>query len=164
MPAFGPIAIKDMFDEMHDIASQLIAKWARMGGDQAINLTDDTTRLTFDTIALCSTGMRFNSFYREDIHPFIHTVGDFLIESGTRPGRTTIEKLLNPGLEKKYRRDIETLRQFAQDYIDHRRANPTDRKDLLNAMLYGKDPKTGQSLTEQSVIDNMLTFLIAGKT
>lgn len=51
VPAFGPIGIKDMFDEMYDIATQLVSKWARMG-DVPINVTDDYTRLTLDSIAL----------------------------------------------------------------------------------------------------------------
>lgn len=164
MPAFGPISIKDMFDEMHDIASQLVSKWARIGHDTPIQITKDTTRHAFDTVALCAAGMRINSFYREDMHPFIDAMADFLTESGLRIDRTAVEKLIHPGLEKKYRRDIELLRSTAQECIDNRRANPTDKKDLLNAMLYGKDPKTGQQLTEECVIDNMITFLIAGKT
>lgn len=38
--------------EMHDIANQLILKWARYGPDHDINVTDDFTRLTLDSIAL----------------------------------------------------------------------------------------------------------------
>jgi cytochrome P450/NADPH-cytochrome P450 reductase len=41
-----------MFDEMHDIASQLVVKWARFGPKDSINVTDDFTRLTLDSIAL----------------------------------------------------------------------------------------------------------------
>jgi cytochrome P450 / NADPH-cytochrome P450 reductase len=50
--AFGPISIRGMFDEMHDIASQLVIKWARFGPKEKINVTDDFTRLTLDSIAL----------------------------------------------------------------------------------------------------------------
>jgi cytochrome P450 len=32
----------------------------------------------------------------------------------------------------------------------------------MNAMLNGKDPKTGENLTEDSIINNMITFMIAG--
>ena len=67
VPAFGPLSIIDMFDEMHDIASQLILKWARKGPDFRIPVTEDFTRLTLDTIALCAMGYRFNSFYQEDM-------------------------------------------------------------------------------------------------
>ena len=52
MPAFGPLSIRGMFDEMHDVASQLVVKWARSGRSEKINVTDDFTRLTLDTIAL----------------------------------------------------------------------------------------------------------------
>jgi cytochrome P450/NADPH-cytochrome P450 reductase len=52
VPAFGPLNIRDMFDEMHDIASQLVVKWARFGPNEKINVTDDFTRLTLDSIAL----------------------------------------------------------------------------------------------------------------
>jgi cytochrome P450 / NADPH-cytochrome P450 reductase len=52
MPAFGPISIRSMFDEMHDIASQLVIKWARFGSTERINVTSDFTRLTLDSIAL----------------------------------------------------------------------------------------------------------------
>ena len=37
---------------MHDIASQLVVKWARFGSKEKINVTDDFTRLTLDSIAL----------------------------------------------------------------------------------------------------------------
>lgn len=52
VPAFGPLSIREMFDEMHDIASQLVVKWARFGPSQKINVTEDFTRLTLDSIAL----------------------------------------------------------------------------------------------------------------
>jgi cytochrome P450/NADPH-cytochrome P450 reductase len=41
-----------MFDEMYDIASQLVVKWARFGPQEKIHVTDDFTRLTLDSIAL----------------------------------------------------------------------------------------------------------------
>lgn len=73
MPAFGPLSIRTMYDgmkssmygvwvllvnlltrliEMYDIASQLVLKWARYGDETPINVTDDFTRLTLDSIAL----------------------------------------------------------------------------------------------------------------
>lgn len=38
--------------EMHDVASQLVLKWARFGPDHDIDVSSDFTRLTLDTIAL----------------------------------------------------------------------------------------------------------------
>lgn len=58
MPAFGPMNIQAMFPEMHDIANQLAMKWARHGPNQPIMVTDEFTRLTLDTLALCSMDYR----------------------------------------------------------------------------------------------------------
>jgi cytochrome P450 / NADPH-cytochrome P450 reductase len=163
VPAFGPIGIKDMFDEMYDIATQMAAKWARQGPDVPINVTDDFTRLTLDSIALCAMDKRFNSFYKEQMHPFVGAMVGFLAESGRRGTRTRLEMLLNPAPERQYQADIALMRSVAAEVVAHRRANPVDKKDLLNAMLLGKDPKTGQRLTDDNIMRNMLTFLVAGK-
>ena len=147
---------------MYDIATQLIAKWARVGEDQKISVTDDFTRLTLDSIALCVMDKRFNSFYSEKMHPFVDAMVGFLSESGRRARRTRIGALFSREVDRQYFEDIETMRTVAQGMVDHRRANPTDKKDLLNAMLFGKDPKTGEKMTDTSIINNIITFLIAG--
>jgi cytochrome P450/NADPH-cytochrome P450 reductase len=56
---------------MRDIASQLVLKWARHGPENRILATDDFTRLTLDTLSLCTMGYRFNSFYSKEMHPFV---------------------------------------------------------------------------------------------
>lgn len=161
VPAFGPIGIRDMFDEMYDIATQLVAKWARQGSER-INVTDDFTRLTLDSIALCAMDKRFNSFYSDKLHPFVNAMVDFLVESGRRARRTRLESLLYPSFQRQYQQDIALMRQVAEEVIAHRRANPSDKKDLLNAMLFGKDAKTGERLSDDNIMNNMITFLIAG--
>ncbi|KIW27725.1 uncharacterized protein PV07_07435 [Cladophialophora immunda] len=162
VPAFGPIGIHDMYDEMYDIATQLVAKWARAGPEQKIAVTDDFTRLTLDSIALCVMGKRFNSFYSEKLHPFVDAMVGFLLESGRRAQRTRIGTFLSRSSERQYYQDINTMRTVAKEMVDYRRANPVDKKDLLNAMLFGKDPKTGEKMTDESIINNIITFLIAG--
>ncbi|RMZ87908.1 hypothetical protein DV736_g4861, partial [Chaetothyriales sp. CBS 134916] len=162
VPAFGPIGIRDMFDEMYDIATQLVAKWARMDEDATINVTEDFTRLTLDSIALCAMDTRFNSFYSEKMNPFVDAMVGFLVESGHRAKRTTLEHLWNRTANRQYQADIALMKKVARQVVDRRRANPSPKKDLLNAMLFGKDPKTGEKLTDESIMNNMITFLIAG--
>jgi len=147
---------------MYDIASQLVMKWARQGPKVPIMVTDDFTRLTLDTIALCAMGTRFNSFYHEEMHPFVDAMVGFLLGSGYRALRPAIINNLPTSENAKYWSDIEYLKKVAQELVDERRNNPEEKKDLLNAMIHGKDPKTGQGLSDESIINNMITFLIAG--
>ncbi|KAK0645376.1 putative bifunctional P-450:NADPH-P450 reductase [Cercophora newfieldiana] len=163
MPAFGPMPIQDMFGEMHEIAAQLVLKWARHPSTTPIMVTDDFTRLTLDTLALCSMGFRFNSFYHDKMHPFIAAMGEFLVECGTR---ATLPPFIGQsrfrGATKKYWENIDVLRKTASEVLVARKEHPTGRKDLLSAMLDGVDPKTGQKLSDDAIIDNLITFLIAG--
>ncbi|KZT69908.1 cytochrome P450 [Daedalea quercina L-15889] len=161
MPAFGTAAVREMFDDMHDIATQLILKWERFGPNVAVNPAEDFTRLTFDTIALCSMSYRLNSFYRETNPPFVEAMVDFLVESGLRAFRPTLVTNVM-GYNAKYEQDIKTMADLANEIIADRRANPTEKNDLLNRMLEGKDPKTGKTLSDENIKNNLLTFLIAG--
>ena len=152
-----------MYDEMHDIASQLVIKWARFGPKEKINVTDDFTRLTLDSIALCAMDTRFNSFYHEEMHPFVDAMVGLLQESGARARRPAVANYFMRSAQQKYDADIALLKEVAKDVVAERKANPNDKKDLLNAMIKGRDPKTGEGLTEASILNNMITFLIAGK-
>ncbi|KAB8071348.1 cytochrome P450 [Aspergillus leporis] len=162
MPAFGPLSIQNMFDEMHDIATQLVMKWARQGPKQKIMVTDDFTRLTLDTIALCAMGTRFNSFYTEEMHPFVDAMVGMLRTAGDRGRRPALVNNLPTAENNKYYEDIEYLRNLSKELVDTRKENPEEKKDLLNALINGRDPKTGKGMTHDSIIDNMITFLIAG--
>jgi cytochrome P450 / NADPH-cytochrome P450 reductase len=162
MPAFGPMPIRGMFDEMHDIASQLVMKWARYGSSYPIAVTDDFTRLTLDTLALCAMDFRFNSFYHDELHPFIKAMGDFLTESGNRSQRPALPSIFYRQADQKFNANIEVMRKTSDEVLKARKDNPNSRKDLMNAMLNGEDSKTGQKLSDASITDNLITFLIAG--
>ena len=152
-----------MFDEMHDIASQLVVKWARFGSKEKINVTDDFTRLTLDSIALCAMDTRFNSFYHDEMHPLVHAMVGLLVESQARAQRPAFANYLMRSAQQKYDSDISSLKKIAGEVVAERRANPNHKKDLLNAMVNGRDPKTGEGLTDASIMNNMITFLIAGR-
>lgn len=162
VPAFGPLHMKDMFDDMKDIASQLVLKWARMGPAYCIPAADDFTRLTLDTLALCAMSYRFNSFYKDEMHPFIDAMVNFLSIGGRKQRRPNAMSPFFRAEDQQFDQSIKYMRDLSADLVRQRRENPTDTKDLMNAMVNGKDPKTGEQLSEDSIIDNMITFLIAG--
>ncbi|KAB8218941.1 fatty acid hydroxylase [Aspergillus novoparasiticus] len=162
MPAFGPLSIRGMFSEMQDITSQMVLKWARFGPDTSINVADDFTRLTLDSIALCAMGVRFNSFYHEHQHPFVDAMSGMLAESFARSRRPGFTDFLYKSQQQQYQVDIEKLETVARELLEARRKNPTDKKDLLNALILNSDPKTGEHLGDDPIIRNMITFLIAG--
>lgn len=147
---------------MYDIASQLALKWARQGPQTPIMVTNDFTRTTLDTIALCAMGCRFNSFYSEEMHPFVVAMTNLLRRSGERTRQPPWIRNIPSKSNKRYWEDIAFMREMSKKMVDERRNHPVDKGDLLNGLILGRDPQTGQGLTDESIIDNMITFLIAG--
>lgn len=147
---------------MQDIGNQLLLKWARLGPSEPITVTDDFTRLTLDTIALCTMDFRFNSFYSDKMHPFVDAMVGFLSESGDRIRRPKFLTNMMRKKKAKYNEDQDFMFEVSQGLVQHRKENPTDKKDLLNAMLSGKDPQTKDEMRDDLIIANMITFLIAG--
>ncbi|KAB5590413.1 Cytochrome P450 family protein [Ceratobasidium theobromae] len=161
MPAFGPLSIKNMFNDMLDVVSQLVLKWERFGPQHEIDPTDDFTRLALDTISLCTFNYRLNTFYTEE-PPFVKAMVDFLLECNMRTRRLGFMKLLAFRANAKYAADMKVMIEIASQIVQDRKKNPIDKKDLLNAMLHGKDPQTGEGLTDSNIQAQMITFLIAG--
>ncbi|KAJ5183808.1 Oxidoreductase FAD/NAD(P)-binding [Penicillium capsulatum] len=162
VPAFGPLAIRDMFDDMYDIATQLAMKWARQGPKVSIEAADDFTRLTLDTLALSTMGTRFNSFYTEKTHPFVDAMAGVLQGSGIRARRSRLANSLPTSQNTQYWLDIDHMRKFAEGLLEERRQSPVDQRDILNVMINGRDPQTGEGLSDFSIVNNMMTFLVAG--
>jgi cytochrome P450/NADPH-cytochrome P450 reductase len=164
MPAFGPLGVRAMFGQMLDIANQMFVKWDHFGPSTTIDVSDQMTRLTLDTIALCAFDDRFNSFYKEEMHPFVDAMVGALEEAGKRDLRPQFLTKLMVGRNRKFDADINLIRSVARQLIDQRRREPHDgeAQDLLDRMLNSVDPVTGERLDEENIIYQMITFLIAG--
>ncbi|WP_037062825.1 bifunctional cytochrome P450/NADPH--P450 reductase [Pseudonocardia acaciae] len=164
MPAFGPPALRDMFDGMTDIAEQLLLKWERQGPDHRIDVGDNTTRLTLDTIALCSFSYRFNSLYTEQMHPFVGAMVRSLVEAGERGRRLPLQSRLMLLTRHQYDEDKRLMFEIADQLIADRRRRPLPdgRHDILDTMLEAADPRTGERLSDENVRYQLVTFLIAG--
>jgi cytochrome P450 / NADPH-cytochrome P450 reductase len=132
--------------------------------DHEILITDDFTKLALDTLALCSMGFHFNNFYTDKEHPFVRAMMEFLAESGRRSQRLPLPAFFFRTEDEKYEANIKILRETAKTLLNERIAKKgaDGRKDLLTAMLQGRDSHTGQEMTDASIIDNLITFLVAG--
>jgi cytochrome P450 / NADPH-cytochrome P450 reductase len=164
MPGFGPASMRDMFDSMWDIAEQMLLKWERLGTGERLDVADNMTRLTLDTIALCAFSYRFNSFYEKELHPYVSAMVRVLRGSGERSRQPALLTRLQLFKARQRAEDISLMHHTADELIAERKkqAHPEAFKDLLSLMLAGKDPKTGQGLSDHNIRCQMTTFLTAG--
>jgi cytochrome P450/NADPH-cytochrome P450 reductase len=164
MTPFSMMAMREYMPMMLDIAEQLIEKWERLNPDEDIDVPADMTRLTLDTIALCGFGYRFNSFYRDTPHPFVDAMIRTLDASQARLRQLPIQTKLNIRAQRQLAEDQDFINDLVDDVIRKRRAmgDEADNTDLLGAMLTGVDKQTGESLPDENIRAQCITFLIAG--
>ncbi|KAL2817605.1 hypothetical protein BJX63DRAFT_440740 [Aspergillus granulosus] len=98
-----------------------------------------------------------------DFHPFIKSMVRFLTEAETQATLPQCISHLRVRAKRKNQLDIELMRNVCREIINERRQTSLGSKnDLLDTMLNSQDGLSGEALSDDSVIDNILTFLIAG--
>jgi cytochrome P450/NADPH-cytochrome P450 reductase len=164
MPAFSPMAMRDYFDYMVDIADQMFTKWERFGPESVIDVVDNMTRLTLDTIGVCGFGYRFNSFYQREMHPFVQAMVRTLQEAGQRMQQLPIQTRMHRDANRQYDADVAYMNSVTSELLAKRRSLAASDvpHDLLSLMLTAKDPVTGEGLDDQNIQDQLVTFIIAG--
>jgi cytochrome P450 / NADPH-cytochrome P450 reductase len=164
MTPFSMQAMRDYMPAMIDIADQLMGKWDRLNPGEEVDVPADMTRLTLDTIALCGFGYRFNSFYRETPHPFVQAMVRVLDESQARLRQLPIQTRLKISAQRQFEEDQAFMASLVDDLIRKRRAmgDAADNTDLLGRMITGVDKQTGQTLPDENIRAQCITFLVAG--
>ncbi|TLS38663.1 bifunctional cytochrome P450/NADPH--P450 reductase [Pseudalkalibacillus caeni] len=163
LPTFSQRAMKGYHDMMVDIALQLVQKWGRLNPHEEVDVPEDMTRLTLDTIGLCGFNYRFNSFYRETNHPFIVSMIRALNESMHQIQRLDIQEKLMIRTKRQFQHDIQRMFSLVDSIIAERKEEEgNEENDLLSRMLNVKDPETGEMLDDENIRYQIITFLIAG--
>ncbi|NPD70207.1 cytochrome P450 [Lichenicola cladoniae] len=161
MPAFGPLGVRAMFGKMLDVAEQMLLRWERFG-DAEIDVADNMTRLTLDTIALCAFDYRFNSFYQNEMHPFVAAMVGALDEASARARRPEVASLVMLTRRRQFDHDVRLMHALTDTLVAERRAHrrPDGAPDLLDIMLDGQNDNG--ALPDENIRYQMVTFLVAG--
>lgn len=161
-PTLSTQAMAVHFDEMRDTAAELINKWKNLSaGSNRITLVEQLNRLNLEATTLTLYGKKLDCFDGPP-HPMIQAMEDSTSEAVMRPTRPGFLNWLIYG--GKFKKSTAAMRQYAQEMVDYRKANPTNREDCLSALLNHKDPETGKGLTESQVIDEIVSMPIGSST
>lgn len=86
-----------------------------------------------------------------------------LTEALMRPNRGPLQ-MFYASSSRQWDVDTALLNKVCDEIIAERRANPQpEAHDVLDRMLFGKDAKTGEGLSDENIRYQMITFLIAGE-
>jgi len=137
----------------------LIEKWRRQPSGSTHEIERDMTRVTFDVISatLLPTA-------DATIGPAIEGSAGLFQKAGSWAQLYAIANapkwLPRPG-RKAQREAIRMLRSSVAAMLREREGAPS-RDDLMHRLMQAKNPETGAPMNEDQLIDNLLTFYLAG--
>jgi len=158
-PAFTREAMQSYHAIMLNVIHELLDRWdGAADSGQHVDVTDDMTRLTLETIGRAGFGYRFGSFTRRRPHPFVSAMNRMLLYTNwsTVPGlaRPVRPLMLRAGAK---------MGRIVDDVIEARRAGArSETPDLLDLMLNTAHPTTGHQLDPVNIRQQVITFIAAG--
>ncbi|KAA8642959.1 hypothetical protein EYZ11_001084 [Aspergillus tanneri] len=159
-PYVSPEAVADVFKGMQETSKDLIKKWTA-GPRQRVNVTNDLDRLNHAANMLCFFDQRIHCMEGPELS-VLKAMESATTESMRRATRPKFLSWLFH--RRKWESDIKTMRDYCANVVTTRNSQPTDKKDMLYALLHGKDPQTGTSLTESQVLDEIINIFIGSAT
>ncbi|MET8978364.1 cytochrome P450 [Streptomyces sp. NPDC004539] len=162
MPAFALGSMRTYHPVMLKVARRLIDAWdGAAGAGQPVNVPDDMTRMTLDTIGLAGFDYDFGSFERAEPHPFVESMVRCLEWSMTRLAR--VPGTDHSAADAAFRADSAYLARVVDDVIAARTGtDQSQATDLLGLMLTAPHPADGTTLDHANIRNQVITFLIAG--
>ena len=162
MPAFALGSMRAYHPAMVRVARRLIGSWdAHLAQGTPVDVSEDMTRMTLDTIGLAGFGYDFESFARSEPHPFVAAMVRSLEWSMRRLGRMPGSD--HTAEDEAFRADAAYLASVVDEVIETRtRSGDTSTDDLLGLMLGEPHPADGTTLDPANIRHQVITFLIAG--
>ncbi|MFI1971798.1 reductase [Streptomyces cinnamoneus] len=162
LPAFALGSMRAYHPAMLRVARRLTGSWdARLAEGGPVDVPEDMTRMTLDTIGLAGFGYDFESFARDEPHPFVGAMVRCLDWSMNKLGRDPDAD--HSAEDAAFRADAAFLAGVVDDVIAARTATGEQRTDdLLGLMLGAPHPADGTTLDAANIRNQVITFLIAG--
>ncbi|AWN31000.1 MULTISPECIES: cytochrome P450 [unclassified Streptomyces] len=165
MPAFALGSMRTYHPAMLKVARRVMAAWDRRVADGTpVQVAEDMTRMTLDTIGLAGFGFDFESFSRGDTpHPFVEAMVRCLEWSMKKFSRDPDGD--HSAADAAFQADADYLASVVDEVIAARTASgESGDDDLLGLMLgaRGQEGVEGPTLDLANIRNQVITFLIAG--
>jgi len=142
-------------------AGTMLERWRGAGPGALQEIDRDMARVTFqalqDTVLGASIGEDDRSFIEDASAKFlVHSIWKVALSSLRLP-----PWIPHPGA-RAMARDGQTMRGVAERVLTSARASGAEGSDLLQQLITARGPATGQAMPDRLIIDNLVTFLVAG--
>ncbi|XP_006819858.1 cytochrome P450 4F11-like, partial [Saccoglossus kowalevskii] len=167
-PVFHFDMLKPYVDVYNDCVEVLMDKWKRIANDGPIEIWEDISLLTLDSLLKCIFGVTSNCQVNKEHDMFVQTVKNFTRFATKKIRFANLPPLLfryftSEG--RQWEKTLQFLHNYSRQVIRNKKVqtNREDNKclDFLDILLEAKY-EDGSGLTDQEIQNEVSTFLFAG--
>ena len=158
-PMFRPQDLRNFVPAFVRATEHLLERW-RASSSATQPIDADMTRVTFDVISATLLPSADESV--------VQTVEASMRALQRSGGWDQLYAAMNappwmprPGMVASWRA-VANLRSSVRSLLEQRRARTDAPDDLMQRLIAARDPESGQSMNDEQLIDNLLTFYLAG--
>lgn len=156
-PAFHRERLKSLYDIIIKTIDEFLSKFP-IG--KSIDIYPLIHELSFNILIQSLFDIKLSSPIMEELSRIFTDLQDFLMTDINQPFR----KFFYPftGTESIQRKKAKTLREILIAIINERKASDENYTDLLDMLLKSKYEDTGESMTNEQIVDEVLILIFAG--
>ncbi|KAJ5692020.1 hypothetical protein N7462_001443 [Penicillium macrosclerotiorum] len=154
-----------VFNDMAEVVPDLTKKWSA-GTKVRTKATDDLDLILLASCMKCFFNQRVEVLKKDEVglkaKKMVDAWEGATMEAMKRPNRP---KLLNWLYQGRFSSQTKTMRSYASDIVKSRLNNPDQaRKDMLDAIINGVDPESGEKLSDSQHLDEIISIFIGAAT
>ncbi|MGZ5047180.1 MAG: cytochrome P450 [Usitatibacter sp.] len=159
-PMFRPQELAGFVPAFVRAAEDTLARWRAKPGGSVHAIDADMTRATFDVVAatLLPTS---DAGFADTVQRSVRSLQRFGAWGILYASLNLPQWFPYPGMLA-HSRAIRALRSHVGALVRARKAERDPPDDLMRRLIAARDPETGRGMDDEQVVDNLLTFYLAG--
>lgn len=157
-PMFGPLTVKRYFDSMLAAASAMVDRWGPLCRNQEV--FDVAEEMNQVTLEIAGRAFFHEGFHQasEQISRWTRTINHY----SAKPPLPIVRSLWFPSsTNRKLKNALREFHAFLSEMIAARRGS-TQHQDLLSILLQARHEESGEPMTDQEIIEEVLGMIIGG--
>lgn len=158
-PAFQRKKIEAMSPIIVRCTEEMVDGWLRLPPGHRLDVSQEMMHLTLRIVGLL--------LFSQDLSATRDSVGGALDELQVQMGErfsslVPLPPILPTPRDKRFREARDNLSRLAMNIVVERRRDPNPPADLLTSLIEARDPETGESMNDQQICAELVTFMLAG--
>lgn len=158
-PAFQRKKIEALSGVIVDCTHQMLEDWSRLPAGTKLDASQEMMRLTLRIVGLM--------LFSQDLGVLHDSVSQALDEIQVQMGErfsslVPLPPVLPTARDRRFREARDELDRLALGIVTSRRQQTERPQDLLTSLIEARDPETGDSMTDQQIREELVTFMLAG--